>query len=97
MSDHPQLTPSQERKRKGIERRLRSCLKDLADLSREAGISNPYFYYECEGQLHVFDMDHPRALDEKISRQEAVAFCLDLCGRQVRSVLDIPHLDCGAW
>lgn len=85
------LTATQEKRRKSIERRMRACLKELQDLALEAGAKRPSLYYECEGELYVFDREHPNAEDYGFSRVRAVCLSVGLAGPGV------PSLDCGAW
>jgi len=86
------LTPQQERRRLSIAARMRRCLRELSALASQAGCreQDQYMYYECEGQLCVFDttLGDP---GEGSSRQDNVVIVVELCGQGT------PGLDCGAW
>lgn len=86
------LTAEQERRRRGIERRIRKATRELYDLAREVGCRDPRLWLEGDSaSLVVFDE----------SRGDSSAMGLGLRQRKVALSVNLFQpgvpLSCGAW
>lgn len=70
-------------------RAIDRALKSVLAKARAAGIARPSLYFESEGDLHVFDEDHPESPvnGPRGDHQEAVV---------ASTHIPTPH-DVGAW
>lgn len=82
---------------KSEERTIRRALKKAADKARAAGIKNPQFFVEPEGQsIYIMDGNHRGQIRSDIchagERQEAVVGEMTLPRTIIGAALDV-----GAW